>query len=1086
MISIRDAEEILKKEYHIDNFAYTVKDVLLPDFQEDIHEVENNSSLFDSVLQLGESDKCDLTVYEVRLKHGTQNRRVAITQEMFKILRSIRISNALVAFVNEDEKNYRISLLTSKYEFDGDKIVKVISNPRRYSYSLGFGTKTKTAYNFLIAKGKVNSLDELIQRFSVEVVNKEFYSEISKCFTQLVGGERDRQTYTRQLNLHSVVDNNKYVEFAVRLIGRVMFCMFLREKKSENGISLVPNEMLTVDKDTQDSHYHSVLEPLFFELLNTKQDRRKDKYAKEDKYHQIPYLNGGLFTPHTDDRYKYDRLTQGGAIGTVTIPNSWFEHFYEVLNQYNFTVDENTSYDIELSIDPEMLGRIFENLLAEINPETGTNAKKSTGSFYTPRDIVDYMVDSSLLEYLKEKTNIDEIKLKALISYGKEDDELAAFDDAQKKSLINSLYTVTVLDPACGSGAFPIGMLQKISYILEELDPEANLWFDKVTEKLPIYIKKEFEKKFNAGSLNYIRKLSIIEKSIFGIDIQPIAVEIARLRCFLSLVIEEKVDDKEDNRGINALPNLDFKFIIANSLIELEKDNQVSLFEKEEHIQELKGIREEYFNAESLRRTELKYQFSQIQNKMHDYIYSHKISNASKKYESLFQWKPFENEATSWFDPEWMFGIADGFDIVIGNPPYIKEYTNREAFNGLHGSSCYQGKMDIWYLFACTGIDFLKSNGCLCFIATNNWTTNAGASKFRNKIINDSKILKLVDFGAHMIFENADIQTMIMLFQKNTCIDNYSFDYRRLNTNETDPYDISGILMRTSPKGTYLNPKINRANFVDTIFRFNDDSKEALLSKLKRVSNFMLNENEVAQGIVGAPDKAFIIDKSESHEYNEIEKKHIKEFHTNASRYYTKPSNKMIFYLCEKNYSLNMMDICPNILEHFEPYKETLINARIKYKTPTKKYFYLHRERDDMFFVNGPKIICSTRTDIASFTFTEDSFFGSRALNFIVTKRINNRYLCAILNSSLSTFWLKNKGKLTGNMLQVDKSHLLNIPILKSNDAIVEIKISDLIDKIIDLKKHDIDTAILEKQIDQLVYELYGLTEEEIAIVEGK
>ena len=153
-----------------------------------------------------------------------------------------------------------------------------------------------------------------------------------------------------------------------------------------------------------------------------------------------------------------------------------------------------------------MLGRIFENLLAEINPETGENAKKSTGSFYTPRDIVDYMVDNSILEYLKTKTGIDDSRLKALISYAKEDDELAEFNNAEKRAIINALYTVTVLDPACGSGAFPIGMLQKIVYILQQVDPEANLWFDKATENVSILIKKEFEKKFNAGSLHYIRK----------------------------------------------------------------------------------------------------------------------------------------------------------------------------------------------------------------------------------------------------------------------------------------------------------------------------------------------------------------------------------------------------------------------------------------------------------------------------------------------------------------------------------------------------------------------------------------------------
>lgn len=194
MITIKEAEEILKKEYHTDNFTYLVSDILLPDFSVDKHDIIFSNQLFESVTQLGTSSRCSLTVFEVILRPETHNRRVSITQEMFRILRGHGICNAIVAFANTDERNYRISLLTSKYEFDGDKIVKVLSNPRRYSYSLGYGTKTKTAYKFLIEKGKVNSLDELIGRFSVEVVNKQFYTEIATAFTELVGGERGGRT----------------------------------------------------------------------------------------------------------------------------------------------------------------------------------------------------------------------------------------------------------------------------------------------------------------------------------------------------------------------------------------------------------------------------------------------------------------------------------------------------------------------------------------------------------------------------------------------------------------------------------------------------------------------------------------------------------------------------------------------------------------------------------------------------------------------------------------------------------------------------------------------------------------------------
>lgn len=790
MITIKEAEEILKKEYHIDNFLYVVNDMLLPDFVSDRHEVEFKNNIFESVNQLGYSDKCEVTVFEVVLKTGSHNRRVTITQEMFKILRGLGINNAIVAFANADKLNYRFSLLTSKYEFNGEKVVKVLSNPRRYSYSLGYGTKTKTAYDFLIGKGKVNSLDELINRFSVEVVNKQFYSEIAACFTRLVGGQREGKTFDRELDIYGVTDQNKYAEFALRLIGRIVFCWFLKEKKSENGVSLIPETLLnTKDIKIAGNYYHDVLEPLFFELLNTSIPRRKGKFAQEAIYNQIPYLNGGLFSPHIDDHYKFSHELQSGQYGLVTIPNDWFDRFYAVLGQYNFTVDENTSYDIELSIDPEMLGRIFENLLAEINPETGENAKKSTGSFYTPRDIVDYMVDSSILEHLKTKTEISDEKLKALISYGKEDDELISFSETEKKSIVNALYSVTVLDPACGSGAFPIGVLQKIVYMLQEIDPDATLWFNKATENVSFLIRKEFEKKFNAGSLDYIRKLTVIQNSIFGIDIQPIAVEIARLRCFLSLVIEEKVYDDEPNRGINPLPNLDFKFIIANTLLSLPHDsdvkknvsaNQMSIFENQEHIDQLKAVREEYFSANDAEtKNELKLAFSEIQKSMfQEALNNNKM--ASALYQALFQWEPFGNNVTDWFDADWMFGIKDGFDIIIANPPYVESRSPafavelkdklqcqiKSIYNKRESALITQGADMLVYFFE-RAIKFVSENGIITFITSNGWLNNEYGHKFQKFLMSKTSVIALVDTD-YKYFDNANVNTVISFFKGNT------------------------------------------------------------------------------------------------------------------------------------------------------------------------------------------------------------------------------------------------------------------------------------------------------------------------------
>ena len=789
MITIKEAEEILKKEYHIDNFLYVVNDMLLPDFVLDRHEVEFKNNIFESVNQLGYSDKCEVTVFEVILKTGSHNRRVTITQEMFKILRGLGINNAIVAFANADKLNYRFSLLTSKYEFDGEKVVKVLSNPRRYSYSLGYGTKTKTAYDFLIGKGKVNSLDELINRFSVEVVNKQFYSEIAACFTRLVGGQREGKTFNRELDIYGVTDQNKYAEFAVRLIGRIVFCWFLKEKKSENGLPLIPETLLnTKDINFAGNYYHDVLEPLFFELLNTSIPRRKGKFAQEAIYNQIPYLNGGLFSPHIDDHYKFSPELQSGQYGVVTIPNDWFDRFYAVLGQYNFTVDENTSYDIELSIDPEMLGRIFENLLAEINPETGENAKKSTGSFYTPRDIVDYMVDNSILEYIKTKTGLDETRLKALISYSKEDDDIASFTNSEKKAIISALYTVTVLDPACGSGAFPIGMLQKIVYMLQEIDPEANLWFDEIVKGAPIYVRKAFEEKFSNGELDYIRKLTVIEKSIYGVDIQPIAVEIARLRCFLSLVIEQKVNDTLPNRGVHPLPSLDFKFLIANSLVKLPDDSsnhmgmkvdQLNIFENVSHIDELKAVREEYFNADNERKSELREEFADIQKRMFQQTLS-MAKNASPRYSALSNWSPFKNEPTDWFDAEWMFGVKDGFDIVIANPPYGANIDSRlEQYRKTYIKT-NKNYAEIYKMFFEFGFNALKENGHLCYITPNTYLSQPRYKDLRMFLLG-TRLMEIINLGEG-VFKEVVVPVCISLLAKEKAEPTYTLRDLRIKS----------------------------------------------------------------------------------------------------------------------------------------------------------------------------------------------------------------------------------------------------------------------------------------------------------------
>jgi hypothetical protein len=280
--------------------------------------------------------------------------------------------------------------------------------------------------------------------------------------------------------------------------------------------------------------------------------------VKEALFCDIPYLNGGLFDPSQHQDYYIPSNSKRASITSwnLKIPDEWFMDFFRILESYNFTIDENTSIDIELSVDPEMLGRIFENLLAELNPETGETARNATGSFYTPRAIVEYMVDESLVQYLITKTRIEESELRKLLDYTVEE---AKLDEEEKKAVIDALDEIKVLDPACGSGAFPIGILQKMLLILHKVDPDSIQWVIRQLDKIPnVLVRKALEEKLMNENWQYKHKMGIIQNAIYGIDIQPIATEITKLRLFLTLIVDENVMEDSPNKNIHPLPNLSF------------------------------------------------------------------------------------------------------------------------------------------------------------------------------------------------------------------------------------------------------------------------------------------------------------------------------------------------------------------------------------------------------------------------------------------------------------------------------------------------------------------------------------------------
>lgn len=419
-----DFKSPYKRQAYLDFF----QNQLLPDDFERADEkitIDFKPDRIRSAVKIADVPSLDLSVYEI--EHQSENDpRVSLSRETFRLLANYGKQRALVLFTSKSSKNFRLSLVTIDLKWEeGKRPTKEYSNPKRFSFFLGPDAKVHTVQEYLIAKDKrVKDFEDLKSRFSIEVVNKDFYNRIAALFTNLAGGQRGSGKKTIDageglLKLPQTTDDTVKKNFAVRLIGRLIFCWFLKKKKPDKGQPLLPEELLSnqvIDNKGIGGFYHSVLEPLFFEVLNTPVSSRNNKFKKEP-WSTIPFLNGGLFTPHEDDFYELANTGFSKHLNTLQVPDGWLKELFGVFETYNFTIDENTAVDVELSIEPEMLGRIFENLLAEINPETGETARKSTGSYYTPRPIVEYMVDESLKQYLLTKTNLPEEKIVPLLSY---------------------------------------------------------------------------------------------------------------------------------------------------------------------------------------------------------------------------------------------------------------------------------------------------------------------------------------------------------------------------------------------------------------------------------------------------------------------------------------------------------------------------------------------------------------------------------------------------------------------------------------------------------------------------------------------
>lgn len=549
--------------------------------------------------------------------------------------------------------------------------------------------------------------------FDLRPINKRFYEGIQQRFTWL-------KIHLEEFGIH---DSVLSAQFANRLLGRVIFCWFLNKKGLINP-SQEYFDSQRYERDTE--YYRNKLEPLFFQVLNTPvSDRKVDDSS-------TPYLNGGLFEAKLGDMHGSDKLT---------FPTNFFDDLYEFFQSYNFTTDESTSQFQQVAIDPEMLGRIFENLLAEVTEETGEQARKAKGAFYTPREIVDYMCREALRRFLSSRMKNDEFLYNRL--YQLIDAPDREFQDQDhnwrrdwkpyKEEILRILNELKVFDPACGSGAFPMGMLQLLVKVYERLEP-----------------------RFDAHKV----KLQIIEKNIYGADIEPMAVEISRLRAWLSLIV-----DVEDGIGkVQPLPNLDFKFVCANTLIPLDSQQTMTFGDDPELADKLQAIREQYFTTEnSKKKTKLRADYEKLVN------HEETLFGTSVKTTQLKTYRPFESSTTaSFFEPLHMFGF-EKFDIVIANPPYISAVVARktmpvslrDSYKSVYKSA--NGAYDLYILFFELGFNLLHEDGVMVYITPRKYLSALYGESYRAQI-GLTKLVKIADFYDDRVFKSASISTLISVY----------------------------------------------------------------------------------------------------------------------------------------------------------------------------------------------------------------------------------------------------------------------------------------------------------------------------------
>ena len=1140
------------KAYNRQEFVSFLQNKFLPeDFipTEELVAFRTQMTYSTQAINLGSSESLGLVVYEV--KHSSKNdARVSLSKDAFRMLADEGKDRALVVFIPEDnDDNYRLSFIEITLDIaEGmSRITRNYSNPRRYSYYLGKGIAYYTPNKYLNQKGRVVDEEDLRSRFSVEVLTKEFYQELSDWYAWTVKIVR----FPNKLN--DPTDDDKFnAESTIRLVTRLIFVWFLKQK------GLIPNEFF--DRNYIEAHllkdfnpeydpslfynsgeskyYKAILQNLFFAMLNspiTKEGKKElsERHFRKDRgdydnnklmryeslfinpqhfvdlaNRTVPFLNGGLFDCLDDkdaDNYIDGFSDRKEVQKALFVPDYIFfgkeiivdlSHWYDdkrkkkvkvngilhILGRYNFTIEENTPFDQEISLDPELLGKVFENLLASYNPETQTTARKQTGSFYTPREIVQYMVDESLVAHLKRMVGEDlEPEFRKLMAYT---DEELCLTGEQKHQVMKAIYECKVLDPACGSGAFPVGMLQQMVHILNRIDPTNENWKNMLIANAVSESRKTFKvdnseerediEDESDGNLNsdYIRKLYLIENCIYGVDIQPIAIQISKLRFFISLVVDQKTNnDPVKNFGIRPLPNLEAKFVAANTLIPLSKTEgelgrTPTIVEMEE---DLKEANHKIFSAKSVRtKRRWKERVKELRKDLATQLATDGFLSTDAANQ-LAAWDMFDQNASSpFFDAEWMFGVKDGFDIVIGNPPYVshdkisvniprKQYDVFEPFADLY---CY---------FFEAGIKLL-SKGILCFITSNSYLRANYGLPLRLHL-RKSMLMQIIDIESSQIFESAIVNVAITIVkkgmeQKNCEIVNVPWikgDFNSYVIKNKFTYKQSDLDFQpwtlVVPQILDVRRKIEEAGF----------TLEQLQTKIRL-------------GLATGDNNVFIIDEEKRNQLVILDEKNDELIKPvlrgqDIKRYIHKAS---LYIILTKN-GIDVPKDYPTLYKYFESFGEKFRNRGAKGKHWTNL-------RSCAFFNDflKEKIIWIELTDKGRFSYSSfEEYLLNSAYFLIPPKELDAKYLLGILNSKLIQTYMTFIAATSGmGTLRWINNYVKQIPIPVANPKI-QFEFSNMVDKILKMKRENFsaDTSSLEFELDKMVYHLYSLTYDEVLTV---